>query len=498
MAEYGLAQGLAVRGNSGDMISDIERHDMRMMQNKSLAEAKAKLFADSMAYQNSANSFDNPLIKAHNDAVIKEIGQFYKENPDARYNKDKLLFIEQKRRTLMDNEHVLRAKASDDAFRQMNEYLAEVSKNPNGYNQAAIDRMLEQKKNYLAYGNQAGIEDREKNGMKPFVFVKPKDFVDLTEVYRKVGSSMEARGFEELNNGRDGAYRTFARPDDLMNEAKAIYQQNKDQLDQEFTSKGIDPIVEVGKRIVPYVKTDYKIGEKNRLAEQMALAKYEHSLKMAENQIKNTGRGSFYDSTVLATDWVKAPAEKISATFGSTLPHFLPAGKDGKPIDNTGDVFIPEGDIYDKGFRADGKYKKTGIKVIDGFVRKPIQFGVDAGYLYDPTGLSGDPSLAGTDYSDYEIKPEYKKYVSFVDTPMDKEGKSAKVLKIKTQAEVDSRNPTYRGNWDDNLLTTKQKDAYGVEDGGGQGTYQGYAVGSTLNTTEGRFLVTPNGYKKIQ
>ncbi len=448
MAEFGLLEGLSADMGYDKRINDLRYHEQQNQRALAENSAKQAIFADDLQYQNAANAHDHKIIQDYAQNKIKEIGSFVAHNPDWETNLDKRIQLDAMKKSLKDNEHVIRGVASDTAYKNYLNDLKEVSKNPNSHDTEAYQDIANQWNNYLQHGNQDGAEAAAKEGKKAFLYTKPQDFIDKNDTFKKVGSAMQANGIQYLNNGRDGAYQTYAKDDELKNEALAIYTSHKRQFDQEYTKKGLDPLKEIANSIRPYVKTDFKIGEKNKLGEEMALAKYKHGL---DNAI-STG-ASPYKISILNTDYAKPPAEDLASTFGSRIAHTLPAGKDGKPIDNTGDIFNYDGDIHDKGYRKDGKYQKNGIKTVHGYVYKPLDFGKDVGYTKDPWGF-------GTD----EVLPEYKDVVSIVDSPMDKDGKTQKMLKIKTTADVNANDPSYQGKWDKNISTTKQREAYGINE----------------------------------
>ena len=477
MAEIGLLTGLAQNLGYDQRVNDLRWNEQQSQRALAESEAKAKMFADDLEFQNSANEHDAPIIKEYAKNKINEIGRYVRENPDWVYNVDKRNQLNLMKRELKDNTELRRGLASDDNFKALNLALQEVAKNPNSHDVGAYEDLLKQKQNYLQYGNQDGLEAFQKEGKKAFVFNKPQDFIDKNKLFKDVGGAMQARGIEYLKNGRNGGYRTFATDEDLKNEANAIYASHKRQFDQEYTTKGLNPIEEISKSLLPYVKYKLEIGEKNTLGEQMALAKYKHGL---DNAI-STG-ASPYKITVLNADYAKVPADLLGQTFGSRIPHTLPAGKDGNPIDNTGDVFNYDGDIHDKNYIKGRKYEKNGVKTVHGYVYKSLEFGEEVGYLKNPL------------FGEIEVLPGYKDKVSIVDMPMDKDGNTRKVLRIKTTADVNANDPSYQGRYDKEISTTKQREGFGINESMmNAGTYNGLPIGNIVERAGEKYLVTENG-----
>lgn len=154
----GEIRGLTVDAGVDDRINDLFRFDEANRRSKSLIEAKTAMFAQDMEFNNAMNQFDNPRIKDYAKKTISEIGKFVSENPDWSTNVNKRMWINMKKKELKDNPDLMRGIASDNAFKQMNADLAEVAKNPQQYDQGAYDMLLEQRNNYLKFGNQKGEE----------------------------------------------------------------------------------------------------------------------------------------------------------------------------------------------------------------------------------------------------------------------------------------------------------------------------------------------------
>lgn len=451
--EFGGINGAAVDLQYDKRINDLRFQQQQAQRAQALAEAKTNLFANDIEFQNAANNYDSPRLKELNKQQVQALGRYANENPDYTTNVDKLMQIKMMKRAIKDNPIAVRAVASDTAYKNYLNDLKEVAKNPNQHNVRAYDEIQKQWDNYNNHGNQYGEQAAGTHGEQAFQYTKPQDFIDLGKKGQTIGNSYKSNpltmDFVKVNNGRDGAFMTKPKENVLNAQAQEYYNEHKEQFDQQYTEKGQNPLDAAKQFILSGIETKYDNGDKNTLHEAMALAKYNHSLKTA----LETPNSSPYKISILNTDYAKPPAEDLAATFGSNIPHILPAGKEGNPIDNTGDIFHYDGDIQDKGYRADGKYKKTGIKTVNGFALKPLEFGDEVGYTYDPWGTDN-----------IAVRPEYKDFVSIIDSPMDKEGKSHKVLKIKTTADVNANDPSYQGKWDKNISTTKQREGFGINE----------------------------------
>jgi len=446
--DMGYYQGLAVRTNLSDQIGDYQRHDLVMKQNKALAESKAQIFSDSLKYNTAANQFDHNKIEEFNKPIVQQIGAFYKENPDALYNRDKRIILDGMKKQLLDNEHVLRGKASDDNFKALNADLQEIAKNPQMHNQLAYQNLLAQKENYLKYGNQLGLEASQKEGFKPFVYQKPAEFVDLSKKGSELGNNFKDIRPVTLKNGRSGAWQTVANENTLDRDAQAFYLEHKEQFDQQHPNDGL----KVAKELIRSgINNKFDWGNTN-LADDLYKMKLQTQADIDKARAKagnNAGGYDYFKETIQKKKVGADTPERLDATFGSKPKHIIRNDDNSIEIDNTGDVFNYNGDFQEVG---------NGIKRLSGYVYKPLEWGKQNGIInqnswYVPFESEGE---AGTDY---KVDGSWSQKASIVDSPMDKDGKTNKLLKIKVFTDVDSNSPAYQGKYNSLVATTDQRNS---------------------------------------
>lgn len=450
---YGEILGQAASQNMDQRTNDLYKFDELRRRAEATAAAQAKMFVEEFSQGPTGSAFDDQIIKDFTRQKQLEAAQVVKSTPNWQYNVDALARLKQINNEVKGNAHVLRAAAYVDAKKKLMADLAEVSKNPNMHDQEAYNMYIQELKNYDMYGHQKGKEAAEKEGPQPFVYQKPMEFVDPNNVFRDVGSKLQANEVEYLKNGRDGAYRTYIKDDDLYKEAQAIYAARPRQWDVMYGQKGIDPIKAIADGLRPYVKTDFHIGQRNTLNDDLIKMRYAASLKMAseKNKAGIDKANSPYRISILNTDITSPAPEDLANTFGSDIAHFIKT-PDGKWMKNTGDTFHYDGQIWDKGLGSKG-YRKTGVKQASGYIVKPLTWGEEQGYLYDPWFSS-----------DLKVKDEFKDMVEIVDTPPNQKGESGKVLKIKAMAEMNANDPYYEAKFNKMFLTTKQREGVGVEE----------------------------------
>lgn len=442
--DFGAYQGLAVKSNLSDQIGDYERHDLRMQQNKSLAESKAKIFADSVAYQNSANAFDYAIIKEYNTKIINEIGTYMKENPDALYNKDKILFIQDKRRELNDNIHVLRAKASDDNKKKLDAQLEDMKKNPNLYDQEAYQDLLNQWNNYSQYGNQLGLEASQKEGLKPFAFITPQPFEpDLAKTIQAIGKNI---GEYDIKKNEDGDYWRVPNKEAVTAYKNEILPRYKRQLEVEGKKSGItnpqaiDAWVE--KQLVGGFPKEYHVGDPDaKFKKQMAWAELNERKRhnSAMEAPKGGGGANFsaWDESFRNPNKPAGMADPagIKAIVGDTPKIVVYNESDGQAIDLTGKDFFP-----------DNRYiTSEGQKFLTGFLKLSKDEAKKAG-IYKKGALTIDGITNGFAKQASEEKGT------------NKDGSSYDYIKLKYQLPFNVNDKTLRARYDNTIQPDKTVD----------------------------------------
>lgn len=238
MLEFGIVKGLAQSGQYDQRINDLRYKEQADKRAKSEAEARAKLFAEDMDYNNAMNEFDAPIIKELALNKIREIASFVRENPDYTYNPDKLAVVNSMKKELKSNADLNRGLASDMERKKFLADYGEVAKNPNFYDTEAYEDIKNQWENYRMYGNQNGKEAAEKFGKQAFVYQKPRDFIDLAPSLQKMGN--QTKNYDIVKPGGIGEWYSKMNPLELESLADAAIQQNERQIDVETRRLGLN------------------------------------------------------------------------------------------------------------------------------------------------------------------------------------------------------------------------------------------------------------------
>lgn len=451
MAEFSQAPYSAafnVRTGAGQAvaneIADLQYADQVRARNQAMNEAKLKAFMDDIEFQNGSNPFDEPIIRTENEDLIRKVGSFYYQNASRWHDPVVRLQAKQLAKSQRSTDAVLRSIGYKDSENRFKEFLSEAAKNPGRYNQKAIDDQRMQMDNYRKYGHPLGAKAAKKEGPQLWVFKRPVDFIDENKLYNDTSKTIARDVREDVNNGRIGAYKKYASDDNILTNAKSIYDQYPEQFDQTYGPGAIQKIAQILKT---KIEPEFFEGYQDEFALFKRKANYEAALKKSmQTQSTDPYKVVIFDSNNIAPTDEKA----IAATFGST-PTVQYKGPDGKVITESGNRFYWTG-LRDKGYLEDGKYVKDGLKIGDGFIIKPIEYGKELGVLED-TAWFGEK---------LEVKPEYADSYEIFTPPPNEKGESVPVLKIRAQTEVNAGLPDYARKFNAYIhSTTKQREGVG-------------------------------------
>lgn len=441
--EWGLTQGLAQNLQYDKRIEDLRYNEAQTnnirRQQEALAMSKIKLLYDDFEMVNSTSPYDAPRILEDWNRTASELAKMSKENPNFAFDQNAQREARYKKNAFKTGENVLMATAYKDSMDQYKAILAESIKNPDKYNKDDLAKIGQQFKTYDQYGNPEGIDGKR----APMVFTPPQEIPDMDKLYMQTGNSIDPDDYKTLNNGRDGAYMGKVAEKTLRKKAEDMYARDPKLYDYLYTKHGKDPVQSIVNEVIPYTKTQYNPGQRNILADQMALAKFEHGLK---SQMAAGAGPSSYDLSIRNTQRVVPGHEFLAEVFGTKVPFYYTSPDGNKQVKNVTDDFFYDGDLIEKG---------SGVKEAPGYFIQNLDWAKQQGYVYDPLGPSG-----ATDDTDLEVRPEFKDKVEI--TPGKDKGRP--VVKIKATGYFDSNLPVYRNNFDAKIarLTTKQRDAAGV------------------------------------
>lgn len=432
MADFGLYHGLAQSFQANERINDLYRREEAANRAKAMAEAKSKMLADDVKFQNAMNSYDNAIIKQANQKRIQELGDWINSNPDWSYNTQKRMVYNQMIDDIRTNSDVMRGMASDQAFAEMNKDLAEVAKNPNMYDQEAYNELLAQKQNYLKYGHQNGAEAFAKEGAQPFVYRKPKDFVDLPKTLLDYGNSIQDYDVVKPKGGNVGEY--YTKPTDAAIDAvkKSVYQQHGRQIMVEAQKLGLKTPEQVDQwvsnNIAAGFKKHYSIGDANAAFNNaMRMKEYQlHKAKAQQELVTNPSYTPF--------DYIIDPRNKagqmnpddVKKIWGDK-PISPLYGNDGTKVDLSG--FTVE---YDGRYVKD---KSSGLPMFLGKVNIPLKTAEEMGIYKEPFG----PDLGRTG----TIAPAFLDKAKVADGA-DKDGNPMKYVQVDYELPINPNDKVAR------------------------------------------------------
>lgn len=436
MAEFGINQALAVDMGYDKRVNDLRFHEQQNQRALAENQAKQALFVDDLDYKNAANAYDNALIKDYATKAIKEIGSYVRENPDWETNIPKRMQINAMKKSLKDNEHVIRGLASDTAYKNYVGDLQEVAKNPQQHDTGAYDDISNQWNNYLNYGNQGGAEAAAKEGKKAFIYTKPKDFIDLPKALLSAGNSVKDYNVKKGNN--IGEYWTEPKPEEVNAIKKSIYQQNGRQIEVEAAKLGLKTPEEIDNWVTQGISAGfnkhYSIGDPN--------AAFENGMRIKEfneRQNKPNAKEKAITETYTPFDNLVDPRN----TAGTVSPDLLRKIWGDKPniqvVGNNG----AKADLTGLDMNYDTRFvKKKGITFLLGNVKIPLNEAINKGIVEQKTMFEDDDMSSGVKMN-HKVKSDYLGKAT-IETGTNEKGEPYQYVKMDHQIPVNPNDQTAR------------------------------------------------------
>ena len=489
--EFGIARGLAQDFQYQNRINDERYHQQQMQRAQAESQAKLKAFEDDNDYMNAANSFDHGLIEGEAKKTLDEIGRIVQSNPNWESDLASRKLINEKRKYLKSNQHVIRGMASDEAFRRLNDDLAKVAKSPQMYDTGAYQELLNKKNNYLKYGHQDGEEGLKRDGgPRAFVYDKPEDFVPLNEEALKTASMIKARKYKTQGNG---GYEELVDENSLVPAAMDFYNRHKRQIQVTYNPKDDQEGIAYAKELIrPGIDLKREFG-KPHYNDALELEKW----KRAHGDAVASGKYQIdpytYDIKTAKANTINT--DLVQAALGTT-PQAKIYNKDGSFKQVTkGLKFIPTG-AFQQAAQVEKKINpKTGAyegygRPIDENTGKPSSknIGVYHGYVemtedeLDNSGLLNDKAM-----DDKIVQFEGK----------DKKGNPIKMYRVDAQVEQDLNDEGARMRYNSAAkLTNQQMNALtplSQTEQQNNGSFNGLPIGAIVEKGGVNYLVTSQG-----
>lgn len=433
--EYGLAKGLARSLDYDQRIQDERFFANQLERAKAQNVAKLQAFEDDLNYMNAANSYDRNLIDSEAKKTIDEIVGIVKSNPNWETDPYARRLINDKKRYLKSNEHVIRGMASDNAYKSYVEDMKNVAKNPNMYDTEAYQNIQNQWNNYLRFGHQDGQEAAEKFGPQAFLYNKPEDFVNINEEALGIGNKVKARKYKDLGRG---GYQELV--DDTALNAAAMDLLNRRGRQIQVTTNTTDK-----NKQLEYAKELIRQG----IDLKMKMPEYSpnHALEVEKWKAARADKLSKgeqidpYNFDIKSSRASKLSPEALTEMLGSA-PEAKIYNKDGSFVKTSeGRKFIPTGSYQQANTVSQGPSGRFQVS-------SPKTIGVAHGYVeYNDADLDASGLLDDFKVADQIIKK----------TRTNAKGKEEEYYLVPAQVEFDPSNEGFRFKYNNYQgLTNKQ------------------------------------------
>jgi hypothetical protein len=439
MAEFGLLSGLSADMGYDQRINDARYNALQNERAKAKAASSAALFADEFSQGPIGSTYDDPIISDYVKTKMKEAGNIMKNDPNYKYNPETLAQLKAIKNDIKGNEHVLRATAFVDAKNKLKQDLAEVQKNPNAHDTEAYQELLNQVNNYNQFGNQYGEEAAAKEGAQPFVYQKPKDFIDINKAFSDTGTKFNDLVAGKLKGGGMGSYEEYANPDSLNAVATQMYSQNKRQFDKLAKEQGLNPLEYIKTGINAHIPKKRDFGDYG-LAKEKAMFDYKQKIAKIEAGQEHPDANSYQIDIVNKNHSFVSP-DQIRELVDSNSPAFLFDNNGKNKINLTGSV-TPKQTGYN--FYPDPEGKDVtlkGKKYAEAFAYVPVEKATELNILDE----------------DGDVKPEFKDNVTIESKEISGNEKPSKVVKVKLFQPFDVNTSSHAGRFNAKSMTSKQR-----------------------------------------
>ena len=327
---------------------------------------------------------------------------------------------------------LLESMITNDNFKKLNADMQTAAKDPNQHDIKAYEDELNRYRNYEAYGNPEGKEAAEKEGLKPFLYNKPKDFIDVNKAFADTGNDFKDMRIKSVKGGL-GAYEEYANPDSLRVVASQMYSQNKNQIDKIAAQKGIAPLDYVMAGINAHIPKKRDMGDYG-LAKEMAMARYKAKAAGIAGAEADT-----YKTSIVDRDHSVVSSDLMDSILGDGAKTILTSNDGKQVLDITGINAKRTG--YN--FYAD---PNKGVKYAEGTAYIPMEKAIEMGIVKSGFGI----------FTDDEVSPDFNKFAK-IESKEGEDGKLHKAVKITVFNPFDVNNAANAGVFNAKTMTSKQR-----------------------------------------
>lgn len=150
--EYGTLQGLARDFGYGERTQDLYNQEALLEKARDKAEAKAKLMTDDLDYILPMNEYDRPIADSFVKEQLKNIGLYYKNNPDVFTNVQKRIELNRMKKQLKEHPSIVNGVMNDIELKKWDDFVSD-PKNAALRESDDFKMISKQRENFLKTGN---------------------------------------------------------------------------------------------------------------------------------------------------------------------------------------------------------------------------------------------------------------------------------------------------------------------------------------------------------
>jgi hypothetical protein len=193
LLDFGTVQGLAYRHNYQQDIANLHQEEQLDAMAKQRAKNETAEMANMFKFGAANNEYDRNNLRAFTDSKVKEMGTYFNQNPDWKYDVGKTLYAKQMSDQLLNNEHVKRSMYYDSQVKATQDYL---EKNPNILSAEELNKYKTQMQNRAKFGDIDGPGGKGGD----YTFVPPPPPFDVAKFFDEHAKNVPKDQISKLDN----------------------------------------------------------------------------------------------------------------------------------------------------------------------------------------------------------------------------------------------------------------------------------------------------------
>jgi len=377
--EIGGLRGLTFDTGQDKLIQDLQYQDQMMQRKRMQDAALAQQLVGDIEFLKGSNKYDADILQKEGISLLTELGQMTAQRGKG-WESDPVFRgqLQYKKAQLGNSKAAIRSAAYLNATEQYQKYMAEAAKDPKMYD---MQKLAEFKSQLDNYGKDENGNFLPSDKVEPIQFSPPSKFIDKDAYFADIAKGLPMKSHRKVAGG----FEEYVSDDVILEQAKQIASSRPRQWEVEYTQNGIDPVQGIAAALKARAPYKFQRDEPSDFPDWKRKQDYLQKLKQQEsaNQAPPNPENPYRTSVVEMDEFPVDDEELIAATFGPK-PKYSFRGPDGTEQSSQGDRFYYTWVRNRKPQQGDPPFKKGSIKEAEGFIVRPLSWGIQNGVVEKP------------------------------------------------------------------------------------------------------------------